>query len=104
MSNIVTITDANFMEYSKSPLLMIDFGAQWCVHCHKIEPFIEEIADEMAGKLIVAKVDVDKAPMVAARLRVRSLPTVIVMKDGQVVNTIIGAQPKQAFVDAIPKD
>jgi len=101
MSEIIKMNDSNFAEYANSELMLLDFGAEWCVHCHTIAPFIDEIASEMKGKLVAGQIDVDEAPMTAAYFRIRSLPTVLILKNGKVVKTIIGARPKRDFVKAI---
>ena len=84
MSSINVLSESNFDSIVGSKPALIDFGAEWCVYCKKIAPVIEEIASEHP-ELVVGSIDVDLNPMLAARFRVHSLPTVLVMKDGQVV-------------------
>lgn len=102
MSHPVTITDQTFAaEVEQHPgLTVVDFGAAWCGPCRIIEPFVEQIAAERAGTVKVGKVDSDANPRLSARFNVRSLPTLLFFKDGQVVDQIIGAVPK-AKIDAV---
>jgi len=102
MPNAVTITDHTFAaEVEQQPgLTVVDFWAPWCGPCRIIGPMVEEIAAERAGAVKVAKIDSDENPRVSARFNVRSLPTLLFFKDGQVVDQIIGAVPK-ARIDAV---
>ena len=104
MSSIVhEFTDENFdndVEQSDLPVL-IDFWAAWCGPCKAIAPVIDEIAGEFDGKIKVGKVDVDKNQKIAMKYGVRSIPTLLVLKDGEVVNQIVGAVPKENITDAL---
>jgi len=92
----VTITDANFQsQVIESPLpVLVDFWAQWCPPCKMISPFIEQIAIEYEGKAIVGKVNVDENPAIAQKFGIRSIPTILFFKDGEIKDTIVGALPK----------
>ncbi|GLC93235.1 thioredoxin [Cupriavidus sp. TA19] len=81
---------------SKSPVL-VDFWAPWCPPCRAIAPSLEEISDELEGKLQVIKVDIDQNPELAQRFGVRSIPALKVFVDGKVAKEIVGAMPKQAL-------
>jgi len=87
---------------SKVPTL-VDFWAPWCGPCRALGPVIEEIATEFDGKLKVVKVNTDESQEVAMRHNIRSIPTVLLFKNGQVVETIVGAMPKRHFVDMVQK-
>ena len=96
----VTVTDATFSEeVDRSPLpLLLDMWAAWCGPCRMVAPVIEELAKEMAGRVRVAKLNVDENPATAARFDVRSIPTLLVLKGGQEVDRIVGVQPKAEIV------
>ena len=100
MGNAVAVTGANFeaeVLQSSVPVL-VDFWAAWCGPCRAIAPVVEEIATEYAGKLRVAKVDVDENMEISARYGVQSIPTLILFKDGDAVERLIGAYPKPAIL------
>jgi len=103
MAKPVTVTDASFdAEVLKSDLIVVtDFWAEWCGPCRVIAPFLDQIADEFANQVKVAKLDIDANPTVTSNYGVLSLPTVIVFKNGQPVERITGAASKQKFVDAL---
>ena len=94
-------TDANFEnEVIKSELpVIIDFWAVWCGPCKMIAPIIEDLAIEFEGKFKVGKLDVDENQQTAIKYGIRSIPTVLLIKNGQVKDTIIGAVPKSVFVE-----
>ena len=75
-------------------ILMVDFWAEWCAPCRAIAPTLEELARESGGKVSLAKVNVDEQPALAARYGVRSIPTILFVKAGAVVDQVIGAVPK----------
>ncbi len=105
MTQTRTVTDQTFeaeVLKSSKPVL-VDYWAQWCGPCKMIGPIVEESAAEYDGQLVVAKVDVDANPATATRYFVRSIPTLMIFKDGQPVATHVGSMSKsqlQAFVDA----
>jgi thioredoxin 1 len=94
--NVLEIHDANFdAEALRSPLpVLIDFTAAWCPPCRAIAPHVDAIAAAYAGRLRVGKCDVDGSPELAARLDVRSMPTLMLFKDGKLVAQIVGAVPR----------
>ena len=104
-NNVNEFTDENFdVDVAKSELpVLIDFWAAWCGPCKAIAPVIDEIAVEYEGKIKVGKVDVDKNQNTAMKYGVRSIPTLLIMKSGEVVNQIVGAVPKENITDILNK-
>jgi thioredoxin 1 len=99
----VNFTDANFdEEVIKSNLpVLIDFWAAWCGPCRMIAPIVEELATEYNGKVKIGKLDVDDNQQTAIKYGVRSIPTVLLLQNGEIKDTIIGAVPKSVFVEKI---
>lgn len=95
----VEITDANFQEIINSgKTVLIDFWAAWCGPCLMIAPIIEQIAEEVGEEVIVGKMDVDANPQTSIRLGIRSIPTLMVFKNGQLKATQIGVVPKATIM------
>ncbi len=96
------LTDANFKDEVASGLVLVDFWAPWCGPCRMLSPIIEEVAGEVDG-VKVGKLNVDENPQVASQFQIMSIPTVMLFKDGELVETMIGLRPKEAYVEVIKK-
>jgi thioredoxin 1 len=96
LKTVLTITDADIDETTKNyNIIVIDCWAPWCGPCRMIAPIIEEIAKEMQGKIIFAKLNVDENPITSAKHQVMSIPTLLVFKNGKLVDRLVGAYPKE---------
>lgn len=94
------VTDLSFAEdVERSPVpVLLDAWAPWCGPCHMIAPIIDQLATELAGRVRVVKLNVDDNPRTAARFGLRSIPTLLVLKDGREVDRLVGVQPKQEIM------
>ena len=99
-ANTVNVTDQTFKEdvLSSDKLVLVDFWAAWCGPCRMVAPILEEIADQYADTLTVAKLDVDANPATSGEYQVMSIPTLILFKGGEPVKQIVGARPKAALL------
>jgi thioredoxin 1 len=103
--NLYHVTDGDFDEQvlqSDIPAL-VDFWAAWCGPCRTVGPIVEELAEEYKGKVKVAKLDVDNNKQVASKYGVRGIPTLMLFKDGQIVDQIVGAVPKSRIKELLDK-
>ncbi len=103
--NIIDVTDSNFeQEILKSDIpALVDFWATWCAPCKAIAPIVEEVAEQYSGKVKVAKMNVDENPATPGKYGVRGIPTLILFKNGEVVDQVVGAVPKNQVIELIDK-
>ena len=95
----ITITEQNFDEIlNNNAVVMVDFGATWCGPCKALAPVVEEIAGEYEGRATVGKADVEECPAIAARYRIRNVPTILFFKNGEVVERVEDANKLKAAV------
>ena len=97
----IELTRDNFDSLSKEGLVFIDFWAPWCGPCKQISSSIDEIATEFQEKALVAKVNIDQDPDLAMSFNIRSIPTVIILKDGNLVESLVGARDKEDYVSKL---
>jgi thioredoxin 1 len=105
MAEIIDVTDAAFQSEvldSEQPVI-VDFWAEWCAPCHQIAPIIKQLATDYDGKVKVVKVNVDESPKTAGAYGIRSIPTVLSFRDGEVIEQLLGVRPKAAFKELAEK-
>lgn len=103
--NVVEVTDSNFEnEIVKSQLpVLVDFWAVWCAPCRAIAPHVDALANDYAGKIRVGKCDIDANPMIPTQFEIRSIPTLLMFKDGKVVGQLVGAVPRAKIEEMVKK-
>ena len=98
-----TLTDSNFDQETKSGVVLVDFWAEWCGPCRRLAPAVEALAGEYDGRATVAKMNVDENPNVPGRFMIRGIPTLLLFKDGQLAETLVGLVPKEDIARLIEK-
>lgn len=98
---ITNATDQTFSSETSSGLVLVDFWAPWCGPCKMIAPVLEELDSEMGDKVKIVKLDVDDNQETAGKYGVMSIPTLLVLKDGEVVDKVVGFQPKEALAERL---
>ena len=102
MGKTLEITDSNFNDViSKNKTVLVDFWAEWCGPCRMIGPVIEELANEYEGKAIIGKLDIDSNQESSVKYGVRSIPTILTFKDGEIIDRQVGAVPKKTLTNVI---
>src|SRR3954468_1569633 len=104
-ANILTLTDGNFSQEvtSSSQPVLVDFWAEWCGPCKMIAPLLDELATEYDGKVKIAKVNIDDHQNLAAQFRVTAIPTLLIFKNGQVIEQMVGAKSKRDLKASLDK-
>lgn len=100
---VKTLTDDNFDQESKVGLVLVDFWAEWCGPCRRLAPTVDALASEYEGRITVAKMNVDENPNVPGRFAIRGIPTLLLFKDGELAETIVGLQSKEAIAATIER-
>jgi thioredoxin 1 len=101
MGKYIELTNATFADTTKEGVCLVDFWAPWCGPCRMIAPVIEELAADFDGKAKICKVNTDEEQEIAVKFGIRSIPTILFFKNGEMVDTMVGAASKQAFADKI---
>jgi len=101
MGKYIELTGADFKETLSEGVSLVDFWAPWCGPCRMIAPVIEELAEDFDGKAKICKVNTDEEQDIAVEFGIRSIPTIMFFKDGEMVDQVVGAQSKQALADKI---
>ena len=101
MGKYIELNDDNFEATVNNGVSLVDFWAPWCGPCRMIAPVIEELAEDFEGKANICKVNTDEQQDLAVKFGVRSIPTILIMKDGEIVETMVGAASKEALAEKI---
>ena len=101
--NLRTLTDSNFDEETRNGVVLVDFWAEWCGPCRRLAPTVEALAGEFDGRAVVAKLNVDENPSVPGRFMIRGIPTLLLFKNGQLAETLVGLRPKEDIAGLIEK-
>jgi thioredoxin 1 len=100
---VQTFTDANFGDSVKSGVVLVDFWAEWCAPCRRLAPTVDQLAEDYTGRLTVAKVNIDENPMTPSKFMVRGIPTLLLFKDGDLKETVVGLAAKDDLARLIDK-
>jgi len=98
-----TLTDGNFDQEISNGVTLVDFWAEWCGPCRRIAPIVEQLAGEYDGRATIAKLNVDENPNIPGRFMIRGIPTLLLFKNGQLAETLVGLAPKEDIARLIDK-
>ena len=100
---VKTVTDGDFGESVKSGLVLVDFWAEWCAPCRRLAPTVDQLAEDYSGRLTVAKMNVDENPVTPPNFMIRGIPTLLLFKDGDLKETVVGLAAKDDLAKMIDK-
>ena len=100
---VKTFTDGNFDQETRNGVVLVDFWAEWCGPCRRLAPTVDALAGEFEGRITVAKLNVDENPSVPGRFMIRGIPTLLLFKDGQIAETLVGLASKEDISRLIEK-
>jgi len=102
-AKVLTLTDQNFQQQTKNKVVLVDFWATWCAPCRMMAPVLNDLASELSGNSLVGKVDIEKFQSLAQKFKVRSIPTLILFKNGVEINRFVGIKSKEFLLKEIAK-
>ena len=100
---VKTFTDGNFEDETKQGVVLVDLWAEWCGPCRRLAPTVDALAQDFDGRVTVAKLNVDENPTIPGKYMVRGIPTLLLFKDGQLAETIVGLRAKEEIAEAIER-
>jgi thioredoxin 1 len=92
---VQTFTDGNFDDATKKGVVLVDFWAEWCGPCRRLAPTVDQLASDFDGRATVGKLDVDANPNIAARFQIRGIPTLLIFKNGELADTVVGLASRE---------
>ena len=102
-ANVLTLTDKNFQQQTKNKVVLVDFWATWCAPCRMMAPVLNDVASELSGNSHVGKVNIEQYQSLAQKFKVRSIPTLILFKNGMEINRFVGIKSKDFLLQQIQK-
>ena len=102
-ANVLTLTEKNFQQQTKNKVVLVDFWATWCAPCRMMAPVLNDVASELSGNSHVGKVNIEQYQSLAQKIRVRSIPTLILFKNGAEINRFVGIKSKEFLLKEIAK-